>query len=34
MPAGESALPDVASEDVGNAAPGHERVVHHGDLVP
>ena len=34
MPAGESALPDVASEDVGNAAPGNERVVHHGDLVP
>jgi hypothetical protein len=34
MPAGESALPDVASEDVGNAAPSKEPVVHHGDLAP
>jgi hypothetical protein len=33
-PAGESALPDVGSEDVGNAAPAKEHVVHHGDLAP
>jgi hypothetical protein len=33
-PVGESAPPDVASEDVGNAAPIKEPVVHHGDLAP
>jgi len=26
--------PDVGSEDVGNAAPGKDPVVHHGDLAP
>jgi hypothetical protein len=34
VPAGESGLPDVGSEDVGNAAPTKEPVVHHGDLAP
>ncbi|MGE5600092.1 MAG: hypothetical protein ACM3X2_00985, partial [Pseudomonadota bacterium] len=33
-PVGESAPPDVGSEDVGNAAPSKEPVVHHGDLAP
>jgi hypothetical protein len=33
-PAGESALPDAASVDVGNAAPNKEPVVHQGDLAP
>jgi hypothetical protein len=33
-PALESAHPDVGSEDVGNAAPGKDPVVHHGDLAP
>jgi hypothetical protein len=33
-PAVESAHPDVGSEDVGNAAPNKEHVVHHGDLAP
>jgi hypothetical protein len=33
-PVGESAPPDVGSEDVGNAAPSREPVVHHGDLAP
>jgi hypothetical protein len=33
-PAGDSALSDAGSEDVGNAAPGKEPVVHHGDLAP
>jgi hypothetical protein len=33
-PAGESALPEPGSEDVGNAAPSKEPVVHHGDLAP
>jgi hypothetical protein len=34
MPGSESAHPDVGSEDVGNAAPNKEHVVHHGDLAP
>jgi hypothetical protein len=34
MPADASAHPDVGSEDVGNAAPSKEPVVHHGDLAP
>jgi hypothetical protein len=34
MPADDSALPDEASQDVGNAAPSKEPVVHHGDLAP
>jgi hypothetical protein len=33
-PESESAHPDVASEDVGNAAPSKEPVVHHSDLAP
>jgi hypothetical protein len=33
-PAGESAHHEVGSEDVGNAAPSKEPVVHHGDLTP
>jgi hypothetical protein len=33
-PVDESAAPDVGSEDVGNAAPSREPVVHHGDLAP
>jgi hypothetical protein len=33
-PVSESALADVGSEDVGNAAPNKEPVVHHGDLAP
>jgi hypothetical protein len=33
-PGSESAHPDLDSANVGNAAPGHERVVHHGDLAP
>jgi hypothetical protein len=33
-PEGESAPPDVGSEDVGNAAPSKEHVVHQGDLAP
>ena len=32
--AGDNALPDAGSEDVGNAAPTKEPVVHHGDLAP
>ena len=32
IPAGESAHPDAETEDVGNAAPNKEHVVHHGDL--
>jgi hypothetical protein len=34
VPGSESALPDLDSANVGNAAPDHERVVHHGDLAP
>jgi hypothetical protein len=34
VPGSESAHPDLDSANVGNAAPGHERVVHHGDLTP
>jgi hypothetical protein len=34
VPAGESAHPDVGTEDVGNAAPTKDHVVHHGDLAP
>jgi hypothetical protein len=34
VPGSESAHPDLDSANVGNAAPGHERVVHHGDLAP
>ena len=30
----ETAPPDAGSEDVGNAAPSKEPVVHHGDLTP
>jgi hypothetical protein len=33
-PESESALADAGSEDVGNAAPSKEPVVHHGDLAP
>jgi hypothetical protein len=33
-PESESAHPDVGGEDVGNAAPSKEHVVHHGDLAP
>jgi hypothetical protein len=33
VPSGES-VPDFGSEDVGNAAPSKEPVVHHGDLAP
>jgi hypothetical protein len=33
-PESESAPPDVGSEDVGNAAPSKEPVVHHSDLAP
>jgi hypothetical protein len=33
-PAVESAHLDVGREDVGNAAPNKEHVVHHGDLAP
>jgi hypothetical protein len=33
-PKSETAPPDVGSEDVGNAAPSKEPVVHHGDLAP
>jgi hypothetical protein len=33
-PAGETAHPNVGSEDVGNAAPSKDPVVHHGDLAP
>jgi hypothetical protein len=33
-PESESAPPDVGSEDVGNAAPSKDPVVHHGDLAP
>jgi hypothetical protein len=33
-PAGETAHPDVGSEEVGNAAPSKDLVVHHGDLAP
>ena len=33
-PESESAHPDAGSEDVGNAAPSKEHVVHHGDLAP
>ncbi|MFL6822527.1 MAG: hypothetical protein ACJ8FA_08155 [Xanthobacteraceae bacterium] len=33
-PESEGAHPDVGSEDVGNAAPSKEHVVHHGDLAP
>jgi hypothetical protein len=34
MPAGDSAHPDIGTEDVGNAAPTKDPVVHHGDLAP
>jgi hypothetical protein len=34
VPGSESAHPDLDSANVGNAAPNHERVVHHGDLAP
>ena len=34
LPGSESADPGLDSANVGNAAPGHERVVHHGDLAP
>jgi hypothetical protein len=34
MPGSDAAHPDVGSEDVGNAAPSKEPVVHHGDLAP
>jgi hypothetical protein len=34
VPGSDSAHPDLDSANVGNAAPGHERVVHHGDLAP
>jgi hypothetical protein len=33
-PAGESAHPDLESQDVGNAAPSKDPVVHHGELAP
>jgi hypothetical protein len=33
-PGTESAPPDAGSEDVGNAAPSKEPVVHHSDLAP
>jgi hypothetical protein len=33
-PESETAHPDVGSEDVGNAAPSKEPVVHHSDLAP
>jgi hypothetical protein len=33
-PETESAPPDAGSEDVGNAAPSKEPVVHHSDLAP
>jgi hypothetical protein len=33
-PESDSAHPDVGSEDVGNAAPSKDPVVHHGDLAP
>jgi hypothetical protein len=33
-PAGESAYPDAASVEVGNAAPSKDPVLHHGDLAP
>jgi hypothetical protein len=33
-PESESALPDAGNEDVGNAAPSKDPVVHHGDLAP
>jgi hypothetical protein len=32
--AGETAHPDAGGEDVGNAAPSRDPVVHHGDLAP
>jgi hypothetical protein len=34
MPGSDSAHADIGSEDVGNAAPTKEPVVHHGDLAP
>jgi hypothetical protein len=34
VPGSESTHPDLDSANVGSAAPGHERVVHHGDLAP
>jgi hypothetical protein len=34
MSVDESGLPDAGDEDVGNAAPSNEHVVHHGDLAP
>jgi hypothetical protein len=34
MPGSDAAHPDVGSEDVGNAAPSKEPLVHHGDLAP
>jgi hypothetical protein len=34
LPGSESAHPDLESANVGNAAPAHERVLHHGDLAP
>lgn len=34
MPGSDSAHADIGSEDVGNAAPSKEPVVHHGDLAP
>jgi hypothetical protein len=34
LPGSESADPGLDGANVGNAAPSHERVVHHGDLAP
>ena len=34
LAAGESASPETGIEEVGNAAPNKEHVVHHGDLAP
>jgi hypothetical protein len=34
LAAGESDSPETGIEDVGNAAPNKEHVVHHGDLAP
>jgi hypothetical protein len=34
IPESESAHPDAGREDVGNAAPSTDRLVHHGDLAP
>ena len=31
---GSESVPEIGSEDVGNAAPSKEHVVHHGDLTP